>query len=541
MLAALGPMQAQLIPLAKNDLAPETGKASIEGVVVDSVTHLPIRNATVALSGRTPLTAVTDAEGHFAFRQLPSGVYTVRAQANNYPTNGQFGSQFGNQEPVSVAGEDQKTTHLSLTPGVVLRGRIVDEEGTPLAGCRISPAQIRTRGAGRTLQEGRSGLTDQNGEYRIEDIPAGKYYVVAQCFQTIPMPHAFIRRDAMAVIPTLTYPPLYYPAAADLSGATRVTLAPGTELSGIDFRMAPGTGVPFRGRVQPLLPDSAIQLTLLPKDSLLLRNQQGTRVNPANGEFRFPSVRAGSYELVATTFGAPFYSARVPVEVGGTAPDPLDLVLTPAQPVTGTIRIDGDGNLPLKNTQVLLTPSGDEFVGAAPPPTAVREDLTFTMSVAPGRWRLQVNTGQGYIKSVMLGDQEVSASALEIGPAPAALKIVIGTKRAQVEVSVAGLPPDATSATVHVWAADGSDYRQNLSYNVQAPFRLSLPPGRYYACAVAQLDALALLQQDETFRKALAGHCSSVEVSEDSHLTVQIPFVAGEDLKRIADDPDAEN
>src|SRR5690348_199718 len=122
----------------------------------------------------------------------------------------------------------------------------------------------------------------------------------------------------------------------------------------------------------------------------------------------------------------------MPVEVGATTPEPLDVVLTPAQQVPGSIIIDGDAGEPIKNIRVLMSPIDGEFMGA-PPQATVGEDRTFTLTVPPGRWRLQVNAPPGYVKSVTLGDQEVSPSALEIGPAPAALKVVIGTKTAQVE------------------------------------------------------------------------------------------------------------
>src|SRR5581483_4641969 len=274
--------------------------------------------------------------------------------------------------------------------------------------------------------------TDENGEYRIDNIPAGKYYVEARCFQAIPMPHAFIRRDAMAVVPTLTYAPLFYPASTDLSGATRVSLAPGTELSGIDFRMAPAIGVPLRGRVQPVSPDSNILLTLLPQDPLLRRSQQGARVNPTNGEFRIANVRPGSYELVARTISGPSYTARVPVLVGATAPEPVEVMLITVPQVNGSVTIDGDGNAPpLKNLRVVLNPVDTQPTGPSPQ-AALQDDGTFALAVPPGRWRLRVLAGPAYIKSVSIGDQQASASALDIGSTPSPLKIVLGTRPAQV-------------------------------------------------------------------------------------------------------------
>src|SRR5216684_96666 len=64
-----------------------TGKASIEGTVVDSLTGQPVRKATVALGGRIRLNAVTDTSGHFAFHLLPAGQYTIRVSNENYPAS----------------------------------------------------------------------------------------------------------------------------------------------------------------------------------------------------------------------------------------------------------------------------------------------------------------------------------------------------------------------------------------------------------------------------------------------------------------------
>src|SRR6266699_938074 len=74
---------AQRFPLPPQDQA--TGKASIEGSVLDAITHEPVKKATVALNGRMGLFAVTDASGHFAFRQLPAGQYNLFANSEKYP------------------------------------------------------------------------------------------------------------------------------------------------------------------------------------------------------------------------------------------------------------------------------------------------------------------------------------------------------------------------------------------------------------------------------------------------------------------------
>src|SRR5207249_10723371 len=57
--------------------------------------------------------------------------------------------------------------------------------------------------------------TDEAGGYRLEDIPPGRYYIVAG------------RLDS----------PTYYPGTLQTAGATIVRITPGANLSGLDFVM----------------------------------------------------------------------------------------------------------------------------------------------------------------------------------------------------------------------------------------------------------------------------------------------------------------
>jgi hypothetical protein len=170
----------------------------------------------------------------------------------------------------------------------------------------------------------------------------------------------------------------------------------------------------------------------------------------------------------------------------------------------------------------------------------VQDDGSFTLSAPPGRWRLQVNGVPGYIKSVTLGDQEVSPSALDIGPAPPALKVVMGTKTRDVQATISELPPDANSVRAVIWPEDGSQFQQNTAQGAQTSLHFSLHPGHYYGCAVALPQMTTLLQQDTAFRKAVAGHCASLDVTEDGPATVQLPFLAADEIKRLADNLDAD-
>jgi hypothetical protein len=529
--------QVQVLPIQRPGLPPQdqaTGKASIEGTVLDAITREPVKKASVMLISRLGLSAVTDASGHFAFRQLPAGRYSVQARSDKYPAMQDL-VDTAQQISISLAADEQKQDiTVSLTPGASVRGRIVDEEGSPMR-CGVLSMQFRDTGTGRTLQQSGFSQSDEKGEYRISNLPRGKYYIQVRCNQSVPLPHAFIRRASTADLPTLTYPPVFYPTASEPMSAAKVDASPGADISGIDFRMIPARGVTVRGHVGSA-PDRNVQLTLVPKDSVGRDWQKrGEPVNPSTGEFRIPGVLPGSYDLVAATWGdGPSYFAKVPVEVGGAPLEPIDLTLAAAPAISGTISFEGDTKVPMNSLRVMVGPlDGGPMMGRQAE-AEVQSDGTFILSsVLPGHWRLIVSGLPGYVKSVKQGDQDVPAWDLETGSSAVQLKVVVGAKYAQVEAALATAQAGSEQVSGILWPASGDpQFQQNFPLNPQGPSRMSVPPGRYYACAF-QAAQPGMLMQNRALRKALESHCETVEASEDGTARVQVPIIPAADLKQI--------
>jgi hypothetical protein len=524
---------AQRFPLPPQD---QTGKASIEGSVLDAITHEPVKKATVALNGPGgSLLAVTDASGHFAFRQLPAGQYHLFASSEKYPTV-QGTIDPDRQLTISVTAEEQKQdVNFALIPGGSVRGRIVDEDGNPMR-CNAFALQFHDTGMGRTRRQSGSSQSDDKGEYRISNIPRGKYYVEARCGQTVPLPHAFVRRTSLADVPTLTYPSLFYPGAADVIGAAKVEVSPGTDVAGIDFRMAPARGITVRGHLGPT-GDRNIQVTLTREDSGGLDWQRrGAPVNPSTGEFQIRNVLPGSYELFAFSLvEGRSYFAKASVEVGAVPLDPIDLTLAAAPSISGSITIEGDTKMPMNNVHFSMNPLDNQsMMGAGGHQTEVQNDGTFIFnSVMPGRWRINMSVPGGYVKSVKQGDQDVAPWDIEIGSSPVQLKVVVGTKFAQIDAALAAGPAGTEPVSAIIWSANGDpQYQQNMGLNQQGRSRISVPPGKYRACAFALLQTGALMQ-NRALRKAVESHCETLEASEEGVTQVQLPLIPVADLKQL--------
>jgi len=511
---------------------PQTGKAFIEGTVIDASTREPIKKASVMLMGSFGLNAVTDASGHFAFRQLPPGQYTIRAQSDKYPP-ATPGVDDGSLVPVPLAVDEQKLdVRLTLTPGASIRGRIVDDEGNPMPRCSVAAMQFRYTDAGRTLDNVGFAQSDDIGEYRMLRVRPGKYYIMARCFQTLQIPHPFIRRSATVDVPMLTYAPQFYPGVPDPAGATKVEAPASANIAGIDFRMSPATGVTVRGHAGPLPADRFLQIVLQPKDAVRRTWQsQNARINGSSGEFRFQNVTPGSYELIAMDSGdGHVYFARVPIEIGVTPLDPIEIALAPAPSISGTISIEGDGKVAMNNLQVRMEPVDYTQPATGDAPQAeVQNDGTFTIkSVVPGHWRLLVSGGTGYVKSVVRGDQDVGPEDIEIGPAAAGpLKILVSMKFG--ELSFPAQSSESGQYSAIVWR--GHSYRDIRRIGPQGPTKVSLPPGKYHVCATG--NGQALIPMNRALLEALESVCEGVEVSEGGSASVQMRVVTAQELKRM--------
>src|SRR5688500_9739536 len=98
--------------------------------------------------------------------------------------------------------------------GGVITGILRQADGKPAAGVRVAamPADdANAGGIGTTLVA--LSQTNESGNYRLEDVPPGDYYVVAG------------RVDA----------PTFYPGTPYVAGGQVVTVTAGTTVDGIDF------------------------------------------------------------------------------------------------------------------------------------------------------------------------------------------------------------------------------------------------------------------------------------------------------------------
>jgi Carboxypeptidase regulatory-like domain len=527
---------------------PPPGTASIEGTVVNDATNEPVKKAQVSLFGGVgkALVAVTDASGSFAFHKLPVGAFMISATHEGFDEN--RGALLGdNQKQVTLTADQNATgVELRLPPTGAISGRLTDEVGDGAPNCSVGAIAAGSPGIGIQQQLGVAN-TDDRGEYRIANLPAGRYMVYQHCQQTLAAPHGFMERGDPRT-PVWTWIPGFYGGAEGGAGASTLTVHGGEEVRGIDFRLKVTNAFTVPIVVVPDDPGidlRTVSVRLMPRDpATALVMQYGVGRPTDAGPWRAFGVAPGAYVAMADFQQTDArWHGEAAVDVGDTPPDPVRLPLTPAMTIHGDLEVEkgdapGSASSGRPPGTVALSPL-DPLRGGAYAMAQVNADGSFAIpGVIPGRYQLQAMGPGNGIESVTLSGHEVSPRAIDFGPgAGGPLHVVLNAKRAQVQVTVSDVRPDRTTWVILLPKGvtdPGPGMNPPMGQAQQGPLTITAPPGEYVAFAIECAQPWPLLTNSTAFH-ALAGLGKSVEAKADGNASVTVEVITRDDLKRALD------
>ena len=347
---------------------------------------------------------------------------------------------------------------IKMVPTGVIAGKITDAHGNPVECAHVTVAlAYPSSDTRRWLTPYRETVTDDLGRYRFFDFPAGEYYVAAQTRTAQPIPAlpaspADLRLSGAS--PGVSVSPyIYYPHATTPGDASLVRLAPGEQMTAIDFSLSPVPTYEISGTVQGAagaLAEGKVRLILVPaKGAFGISLKDGDVVQLGDsGHFRILGVPPGSYVLWAVPAGMRRYAAcaRITVSqanVSGVTLDPVGdwtvhgHLTAEGQPDSHfqyrVIAERGDAGFLFDRVQANDVHSGDSFE---------------LKGMFPGRYRIRVEMWPqgGYIKSATFGSQDVRTHLLEIPQHQPAgtLELVASWDRVQIQGTVLG--PDGQPA-----------------------------------------------------------------------------------------------
>ncbi len=167
-----------------------------------------------------------------------------------------------------------------VVPGAqtgTVSGRVYNLDGAPAARVRVAAQSVAESPAAAAEAPVLTSIvqTDAQGNYRLEGVTPGRFYIVA----------------GLVDLPT------YFPGVISINEARVVTVSGGAAVTGIDFKMGRPVGLTVRGRVKldagATLPQTARVLMTGGSGSVATRNV----VIPADGTFAFDGIPPGRDSL----------------------------------------------------------------------------------------------------------------------------------------------------------------------------------------------------------------------------------------------------
>jgi hypothetical protein len=517
-------------------------KCTVEGKVLDAADGKSLKKAIITLypSERResrPMSVSTDSDGIFIFKGVDSGRFRISATRRGYVTQ-QYGQVASNRPGTMLtlqAGQHVKDILFRLQVGGAIAGRILDEDGEPMANVQLNALRQTYRDGRRALMP--SGFSSSNdlGEYRIFGLAPGEYFLRA-AFNGSYMSGAFVSADNDQFGDS-TYAPTFYPGVPEASQATPITLHAADDIR-VNFTLSPTRAFSVRGKViNPSTMGGRSSLTLTSRDEMeqfSFGPGNNTVVN-ADGTFEFRHVLPGSYNITGRTNDEKGrYTARQALDVADRNVSNVIVAFRAASDIPGRFTVTGSFQGRIKDLNIFLQPDSGPMMGGAG--ASAKDDGSFVINgVADDIYRLRVNglPTNAYVRTLRYGSADVLERGFDPAGAHESLEVVISAdggrltgvaydkdQKSQPGITVVAIPDHPLR-----WISDRSKSTstdQNGRFNLQG-----LRPGRYRLYAFEEVEPGAY--EDPQFMKRYLDRGKTADISENSQQTIDLTIIGREE------------
>ena len=538
--------------------ARSASSAVIEGIVTKEPDREPVKKAVIELIAESQTeggnyTAVTGADGVFRMEGIVPGRYRLFAERTGLLESDKHHGRSDGRVLTLAAGQELKDLEIRMQAAAVVRGRITDEDGEALPNATVSVLrQTFASGHSRWEQEG-SEHTNDLGEYRIANLPAGNYYVSVTPppdFKSLIEEAGRARAEpggaSVPEKPATSYQATYYAGTTDRSQAAAIQLRAGDEFP-VNLSLTPSPGLSIRGAVVNLPAHSSASILLQSRDFGLVLN--GAEMH-RDGSFVIRDVAPGAYTIMATVENASVpMTARQTLQVAASV-EGLRLAPQPGAVVRGRLRLEAKGGVTrFDPSQIFLALQSGEPEDDAGAFTLgqgfsnlaqLAPDGSFEWKdVPPGNYYVQVagetgasqpSGGDWFVKSELVGGRAADEAAFSVNGGAVVLDLVLSANGAAVEGLVTDRKGEAVANAVVVAVPEArlrgriDHYRKTVS-DQSGRFTLhGIPPGDYTLLAWESVDGAPYY--DPEFLKSCEGQGSTLHLSEGDRKSAQVQAIA---------------
>ncbi len=503
--------------------------ASIEGTVINALTKEPVRKAEVTLEmSKEALVATTDAAGHFRFANVEAGRHKLTVEKTGFAP-GAYRALDADDDEGSLlrvaVGDRFQDIMLRLFPEGAITGRVVDSDGDPMSGTQVL---LLSRLNDMIIHH---TSTNSAGEYRFDNVPPGAYLISADVSGwRYPVRH--IPVDSQGKVTNLRQTTTFYPSALSRSEAQSIKVEGGAEKSGIDIRVQRVPTMTVTGKIEGL--SGAVS-----KYSLVTDTSESATIQP-NGDFVLTGLPPGDHRLKLMEPGSNELCVVGRAEVTLTDQDVTGIEITPFPPAKVRVRVvlESEPDKPLTRGSVALIslekPDNNSRFGNHEP----RDGAYFFDGVTPGKYLVDFNNTDGYLKSVQSGGQPLDSLSIDVSEgADLDLLVTYCRNVASLGGDVAVSQDQSGSPVSVMLLLEGPELPYQMNYRwpqLDQSFHFAdhhLRPGKYLAFAMQDSDAD--LWYDAQFIEAVKSEAAEVELHEKDHSTVHLKLISKDETDNL--------
>lgn len=485
-------------------------ECSISGHVYSLSTGAPLKKVQVRLAGQgvnarlSEAAVTTDAEGAFRFDHLGAGQYAVLADRNGYLS--------ASPARVSCGSTD---VSIKMTPQAMIYGKVVDDDGEPVANAMVSVDRRTWIRGHRLLQTIQRTSSQADGSFVLGNLTAGNYYLSAKGNVRPPHGEAFVEN--------------FFPNTPEMDSAAPISVAAGAEVRGLSLRVRTEHVYSVRGKVSNASGENVTGVPLMLIHTTGLNHGSMSNTGTRDGVFEFRDVAPGNYVIQALPFrnaegrgGMTTLTAHVPVTVGDADVEGLQVTLGPGAEIPGSVKLDDAPSS--QNFSVTLQPVS----GAGVDNNAQVKNGVFALhNVTPTLYRVGIqNLPYGYyVKAMRFEGRDLVQRELDLSAgAGGTLEIALSSKPASIGGTVRNANGDPVAdVLVDAWTKDDPDIRTART-DALGHFNLrNLAPGEYRVLAWESLDRGII--ENPSFRASFETQAAVVTLQEGSAENTDLKIV----------------